>query len=118
MRSIRLEEAPTLQPIKGFEMFIIGDGETMTFIKIIVQPGAVIPEHKHHNEQIGTCLEGEGELTSGGETLKVKPGVSWVIPNNEPHSFIALGDKPVVLTEVWSPPRKDYLSMAKSRKSV
>ncbi|MBS7619690.1 cupin domain-containing protein [Candidatus Bathyarchaeota archaeon] len=117
MKSMRLEEAPTLQPIKGFEMFIIGNGKTMTLIKIIAQPGAKMPEHKHNSEQIGTCLEGEGELTSGGET-QVKPGISWVIPSNEPHSFIALGDKPVVLTEAWSPPREDYLEMAKRRKVV
>lgn len=113
MRSIRLEEAPTLQPVKGIKMFIIGDGETMTFIKIVAQPGAAISEHRHDNEQIGTCLDGEGELKSGGRTLKVKPGISWIIPSGEPHSFVAQGDKPVILTEAWSPPRKDYLAMAR-----
>lgn len=104
-----------MKPLKGVDMAIIGDGERMTLIRITVQPGAVFPEHSHPNEQIGTCLHGEGELTSGGESLGVEPGVSWTIPANEPHSFVAKGDEPVIIYEVWSPPREDYLSMAEKR---
>jgi len=112
MKSTRVEDAPRLSPLKGVEMVILGSGEKMTFIKIVVQPGSGLPEHSHLNEQIGACLEGKGELKSGGETIKVEPGVSWSIPSNEVHSFIAKGDSPVVIYEVWSPPRTDYLAMA------
>lgn len=112
MKSTRIDEAPRLKPLKGVDMAILGSGERMTLIRIIVQPGAMFPEHSHPNEQIGTCIKGEGELTSGSKNIKVKPGVSWTIPSNEPHSFVAKGDTPVLIHEAWSPPREDYLSMA------
>ena len=115
MKSTRIDEAPTLSPLEGVEMAILGSGENMTLIRIIVQPGALFPEHSHPNEQIGTCLKGEGELVSGGKSIKVKPGVSWTIPADEPHSFVAKGNTPVLINEAWSPPRKDYLSMAKTK---
>ncbi|MFQ6077253.1 MAG: cupin domain-containing protein [Candidatus Bathyarchaeia archaeon] len=112
MRSTSIEKAPRLRPLKGVEMAILGSGENMTLIRILIQPGAVFPDHSHPNEQIGTCLEGRGVLTSGGESLEVAPGVSWTIPPNETHSFVGKGDRPVVIYEGWSPPREDYLSMA------
>lgn len=115
MKSTRINEAPRLNPLKGVEMAILGSGERMTLIRIVVQPGAVFPKHSHPNEQIGTCLQGKGELTSGGKSIKVEPGVSWIIPADEPHSFVAKGDTPSFIHEAWSPPREDYLSMAEKR---
>ena len=112
MKSTRMREAPRLKPLKGVEMAILGSGERITLIRIVIQPGASFPEHSHPNEQIGACLEGRGELISGGENLRVEPGVSWTIPADEPHSFVAEGDQPVVIYEAWSPPREDYLAMA------
>jgi len=115
MKSTSIDEAPRLKPLKGVEMAILGSGKEMILIRIFIQPGSVFPEHSHPNEQIGTCLQGEGELTSGGKSIKVEPGVSWTIPANEPHSFLAKGNKPVFIHECWSPPREDYLSMAEQR---
>ena len=114
MKSSRIKEAPRFKPLGGVEMALIGDGEYMTLIRIFIQPGAVFPEHTHPNEQIGTCVEGEGVLVSGGDVLNVEPGVSWTIPTNEPHRFTAKGDHPVIIYEVWSPPREDYRSMVKT----
>lgn len=112
MRSTRVESAPRFEPVKGAEMALIGDGEKMTLIRILIQPGAVFPDHTHPNEQIGTCLEGEGVLTSGGKGLEVEPGVTWAIPGGELHKFEATGDSPVVIYEAWSPPREDYKKLA------
>lgn len=115
MKSTNIELAPRLKPFKGVDMAILGSGDRITFIRMVIKPGSFVTEHTHPNEQIGTCLEGEGELASGGETIRVTPGVSWNIPANEPHSFIARGDSDVLIYEVWSPPREDYLSMAEKR---
>ena len=117
MDSVRIEAALRLSPLKGVEMVILGSGEKITLIKIILQPGAFFPKHNHPNEQMGTCLEGEGELKSNKKTIKVEPGVSWVIPANEVHSFIAKGRFPVIIYEAWSPPREDYLKMARENNS-
>ena len=113
MKSTRVEDAPRFNPVKGAEMALIGDGGKMTLVRILIQPGSVFPDHAHPNEQIGTCIEGTGVLTSGGKDLQVKPGVTWSIPVNEPHKFVATGDEPVVIYEVWSPPREDYRKLAK-----
>jgi quercetin dioxygenase-like cupin family protein len=112
MKSYNLASAPRLEPVKGVEMSILGSGDKMTLIRMVIKPGAVFPEHRHINEQIGICLEGYGELFCNGQKLKVEPGVSWCIPGNEIHSFIN-GDQETVIIEGWSPPREDYISMAK-----
>jgi quercetin dioxygenase-like cupin family protein len=113
MKSCRVEDAPRFEPVEGAEMSLIGDGKRMTLTRIHIKPGAVFPDHSHPNEQIGTCMEGEGVLTSGGEELEVRAGVTWTIPAGEPHKFVAKGSSPVIIYEVWSPPREDYRARAK-----
>ena len=93
-------------------MELVGDGERMTLIRITAQPGAVFPDHSHDHEQIGTCLEGGGVLSSGEKDLKMKSGDSWVVPPNEVHKFVA-GDETTIIYESWSPPREDYRKLAK-----
>lgn len=107
------ETAPSLNPVDGVKISIIGDGKNLTYCYISCNPGAVIDNHSHHNEQIGTCIQGQGTLISGGKTLKIKPGLSWLIPPDELHRFTAEGEKDVLLIEAFSPPRKDYTSVAK-----
>jgi len=104
--------APRFSPIEGATMEIVGDGKKMTLIRITAQPGAVFPDHSHENEQIGTCIEGSGFLSSGGKELEVKPGYTWVIPSSEIHKFVT-GDEFTVIYESWSPPREDYRKLAK-----
>jgi quercetin dioxygenase-like cupin family protein len=112
MKYVKMEEAPRFEPVPGAEMALIGDGADMTLTRIYIKPGSVFPDHAHPNEQIGTCIQGEGVLTSGGRSLDVKPGVTWTIPAGEPHDFVAKGDTPVIIFEVWSPPREDYRAKA------
>lgn len=113
MKSTRAEGAPRFEPVEGAEMAIIGDGKRMTLTRIYIRPGAIFPEHSHPNEQIGTCVDGKGTLTSGGRTIDVEAGVAWTIPMNETHRFEAKGDRPVIIFEAWSPPREDYRARAK-----
>lgn len=116
MKSTRVEKAPRFEPSEGINLSIVGDGEKMTLLRVYIKPDAperVIPEHSHPNEQIGICIEGKGVLKSGGETLKVEPGVSWTIPSGETHSLEAKGDQPVLIYEAFSPPREDYRSRVK-----
>ncbi len=112
MKHVKMEEAPRFEPVPGAEMALIGDGADMTLTRIYINPGSVFPDHSHPNEQIGTCIQGVGVLTSGGRSIDVKPGVTWTIPAGEPHDFVAKGDTPVIIFEVWSPPREDYRAKA------
>jgi quercetin dioxygenase-like cupin family protein len=94
-------------------MTIVGDGERMTLIRFDSDPGAVTPEHTHPHEQIGTCIRGRGKMTSGVTVLTIEPGVTWIIPPGEPHSFAVEGAEPMLLFEVFSPPREDFLKASK-----
>ena len=112
MKHVKNEEAPSFTPLEGVEMYLIGDGDNLTLIKMYIQPGSVFPDHSHPNEQVGTCMEGKGTLTIGGVPVDVKPGVTWVIPTDVEHKFVAKGSVPVVIYEAWSPPRLDYRALA------
>ena len=113
MKSRDVESAPRLNPADGVEIILIGDGKRLTLTKITCSPGSLIQDHSHPNEQSGTCIEGEGILTSGGKQLRVVPGVAWTIPGDEIHSFEATGKSNAVIIEAFSPPREDYKKMAK-----
>jgi quercetin dioxygenase-like cupin family protein len=82
-------------------------------VYITAKPGAVIASHSHPHDQIGTCVQGAGELVSGGRRLKTVPGASWTIPGGEPHEWRSTSKEDTILIECFSPPREDYLSKAK-----
>jgi quercetin dioxygenase-like cupin family protein len=113
MKIKNTDNAPRLIPAEGVVMMLIGNGKKITLIKVILQPGAMIVDHNHPNEQIGTCIEGEGVLSSGDEKIQVYPGVTWTIPGGEMHRFEVFGEKEVQLIEAFSPPREDYRAMAR-----
>jgi quercetin dioxygenase-like cupin family protein len=115
MKHSKIDTAPKFYPVKGAEMTLIGNGEKMTLIRIFCKPGTTFPEHEHPNEQIGTCVEGQGLLTSGGEELQVSKGVTWTIPAGELHEFKVKGEAPVIIYEAWSPRREDYLSQIEKK---
>ncbi len=58
----------------------------------IVPAGARTLLHRHHEtEEIYHVTAGEGILTLGGETLKVSPGDTALIPPGTPHCIEATG---------------------------
>jgi len=81
--------------------------DRMTMGLIELDPGAVVPEHKHENEQVGILLAGEMTFTIGGETKTVGPGGTWTIRANVPHSVEAGGDGAVAF-EIFAPLRDDW----------
>jgi quercetin dioxygenase-like cupin family protein len=93
------------QIIEGISgKYIHGDQTTLGVVE--VKKGSLLPLHHHHNEQITYILEGELEMTIGGETMTLKPGNFHVIPSNVPHSAVAHMD--CKLIDVFSPAREDY----------
>jgi quercetin dioxygenase-like cupin family protein len=113
MNTSSWEKAPRMTPAPGVEIRIIGSGDKAMLTYIIAQPGAVVPDHKHPHEQIGTCIKGEGVLTSGGKKFKTVVGASWQIPGGESHDWVNTSKGETILIETFSPPREDYLSKAK-----
>jgi quercetin dioxygenase-like cupin family protein len=111
---VKLEEAPTLETIKGRHGVILQSGQKIMVMMLTVQPGIPTPPHSHPHEQVGYLIEGRGVLFSGGESVEIEAGTSFLIPPNESHNFNATGEKPAVIIDVFSPPRKDYLEKAKT----
>jgi quercetin dioxygenase-like cupin family protein len=82
-------------------------GETMTLSYVTIVKGGILKEHSHPHEQITFMLEGEMEMTIGGEKMILTPGMVHVIPGNVPHSAIAYVDCKVL--DVFNPIREDYV---------
>jgi len=81
-------------------------GEKETFGYIELKKGSKVPLHSHINEQITYIIEGELDMTIGGEFCPLRAGMFQVIPSNTPHSAIARTD--VIAIDVFNPVREDY----------
>lgn len=71
-----------------------------------IDKGAILPAHSHMHEQTTQILEGQLEMTIGGVTQILEPGVITLIPSNVVHSARALTDCKVM--DIFSPVREDY----------
>ncbi|RMH14945.1 MAG: cupin domain-containing protein [Gemmatimonadetes bacterium] len=72
-----------------------------------IDGGVPLPEHAHPHEQIVNMLEGEYELSVGGEAHVLRAGDVLVIPPGVPHSGRSLTDCRIL--DVFAPVREDYL---------
>lgn len=82
-------------------------GERLTLSVVELDPGAVVSEHQHENEQLGIVLEGSIDFRVGHERLALGPGGTWRIPANTPHEATAGPDGAVVI-DVFAPIREDF----------
>jgi quercetin dioxygenase-like cupin family protein len=85
-------------------------GERVTLSVIELDPGTLVPEHAHENEQLGVLLLGGMRFTVGGESRDLGPGATWRILGNVPHS-VAVGPEGAVVVEVFSPVRGDWQAL-------
>jgi unsaturated pyranuronate lyase len=82
-------------------------GERVTLGVVELDPDAVVPEHRHENEQLGMVLAGSVSFRVGTETREFGPGGTWRILANEPHEVHA-GPDGAVVVDVFAPPRGDW----------
>ncbi|WP_254547175.1 cupin domain-containing protein [Halomarina pelagica] len=82
-----------------------GDRASMKFWQ--VEPGATLPAHRHHNEQIGFVISGTlTTVLEDGEHL-LEPGDSYAFSSDELHGAENRGNEPAVGVGVLSPPRDE-----------
>ncbi len=93
-----------LNPLIGRQML---HTETMTVARIILAKGALVPRHKHPNEQITNVLEGRLRFVLGDEERIVAAGSTVLIPADLPHEVEALEDS--IALDVFSPVREDWV---------
>ena len=99
--SVELEDLnPLLQ-----RHFIVG--KDIMLARVLLRKGCIVPEHKHHNEQVTYVLEGGLKFWIDGKVIVVNAGEVLTIPPHMPHKAEALED--TVDLDVFSPPREDWI---------
>lgn len=81
-------------------------GEDMSIQHLRMTPGARVPEHSHHHEQLGFVYQGEQTFVfADGTTATVGPGQSYWLESNEIHAAENRGEDLLLAIDVFSPPR-------------
>src|SRR5690348_16020295 len=80
----------------------------MTIARLSISKDAIVPEHRHINEQVANVERGSLLFHVGGQEQVVGAGESLVIPPNVPHAVVALED--TVVTDVFTPRREDWIA--------
>jgi quercetin dioxygenase-like cupin family protein len=83
------------------------EGDHLTVAVIEFEPGAIVPEHRHHHEQIGMCISGSITITLDGTSRTFGPGGTWRILGDRPHVAVA-GPGGAVAIEAFAPIRDDW----------
>ena len=87
------------------------EGDRITLAIVELAPNAVVPEHRHANEQLGMVIRGQMHFTVDGETRDLGPGGTWRILGDRPHDVVA-GPEGAVVIDVFSPIRSDWVDKA------
>ena len=82
-------------------------GENLTLAVVELAPDAVVPEHRHPNEQCGLVIEGEVTFRIADEERVLGPGGTWRILGDVPHSVVT-GPGGAVVVDVFAPARHDW----------
>jgi len=104
-----LVELAEITPVQVWDGVIARrvDGEQLTIAVVELQPNAIVPEHRHPNEQCGLVIEGEMHFRIGDETRVIGPGGTWRIVGDTPHEVTA-GPEGAVVVDVFAPVRSDW----------
>lgn len=81
-------------------------GTHMTLGIVDIMAGSDLPLHSHPHEQITYILEGQLNMTIGGQLYHLTAGMFHVIPSNITHGAVAITDCKVM--DVFNPVREDY----------
>ena len=104
---VDLDDVPTVEvwgdTVRGRAI----DGERSTLSLVELAPGAIVPEHRHDNEQMGMVVAGSMTFTVDGETRTLGVGGTWRIPSGRPHGAVA-GDSGALVVDIFAPARHDW----------
>ena len=93
------------------------NGQRITMAVVELDPGAVVPDHHHENEQLGIVLQGALTFRVGEETRELGPGGTWRILSETPHEVEAGPDGAVVI-DVFTPVRSDWAELERQDPSA
>ena len=99
---------PLAQVSEGISRQVVS-GDRVMVARIQFAPHVVTPVHSHPHEQITIVERGRVRFSIDGAERIASAGDVLHFPSNMPHGATAL-DEPVVLIDVFSPIREDFLS--------
>lgn len=91
-------------------------GERMTLAVVDLEPNALVPEHKHENEQLGLVIDGSVTMRVGSEKLELLAGDAYTIPSNTPHELVT-GTDGATLVDAFAPLREDWADLKRAEPS-
>ena len=83
------------------------EGQQVTLAVVELAPNALVPEHRHPQEQLGMVITGNVRFRIDDEVRELGPGGTWRILSNHPHEVTAGPDGAVVI-DTFSPIRSDW----------
>jgi quercetin dioxygenase-like cupin family protein len=83
------------------------DGDRLTLALVELAPNAIVPGHRHENEQMGMVISGAVTFTVGDEVRELGPGGTWRIPSDTPHQ-VSVGPAGAVVIDIFAPVRADW----------
>jgi quercetin dioxygenase-like cupin family protein len=106
MHFFKIHELPGTQMLPGIDRRAVWlDGVMLTFFTF--EPGSIVPEHAHPNEQITLVTKGAMKFTLEGGTRTLRAGDGVCIPPNTLHHAVVLNEETEAI-DAWNPPREDY----------
>ena len=103
-----LLQASLEQIAPGIRRFIFSLNRVMS-IYFQIDPGVVIGQHSHPQEQMGMLIQGRMKWRIGdNETILQAPAL-YRVPSNEPHQVEVLGNETMIVLDIFSPVREDFL---------
>ena len=83
-------------------------GENVMVCRFTFDPFVVTDVHSHPHEQVTMVVKGKARFTIDGLTVIAAPGDVMHFPSNNRHGATML-DEEVVLIDIFSPIREDFL---------
>lgn len=100
-----VDDADSTTVFEGVHLAQLVAGDRTSVQHYRIEPGAVIDEHSHEQEQTGYLVEGRLEFVVGDDEYEVGAGDSYVVAGGVPHVIKSVGETDAVGVDIFSPPR-------------
>ncbi len=98
MAFVEIGTLPVVERLPGWRGRYF-DSANMTFAHYEFDAGATIHEHSHPEEEVYEVIEGELEITIGGETQRLVPGRVGIVPPDTLHSVKAISNGRLIVVD-------------------
>ena len=85
-------------------------GENVMLVRNVIRPHAVLDAHSHPHEQMLYVLGGSCDVVIGDDCFSMKTGDMALVPGNIMHQVTATGEKELVMMDIFSPIRQEFLN--------